>query len=164
MYRRVVGLCLELIRQFYDAPRSFRTLGELGEGAFVSFDNAGLVAQSQGMAFGLDMGMRLPVFDIRIEAQRKNAYARLSQNELAVQFFQLGFFDPGRAEQALQCMQMMDFDGKEELMQRISAGAARFQAAQAAQAQAAQAAQAAQLTAPETAQMMAARQGAHVGS
>ena len=162
VYRRVVGLCLELMRQFYDAPRSFRILGELGEGAFVSFDNAGLVAQSQGMAFGLDMGMRLPVFDIRIEAQRKNAYSRLSQNELAVQFFQLGFFDPARAEQALQCMQMMDFDGKDELMQRIAAGAARFQAAQAAQA--AQAVQAVQLTAPETAQMMAARQGAHVGS
>ena len=116
VYRRVVGLCLELMRQFYDAPRSFRILGELGEGAFVSFDNTGLVAQSQGMAFGLDMGMRLPVFDIRIEAQRKNAYSRLSQNELAVQFFQLGFFDPARAGQALACMQMMDFDGKDELM------------------------------------------------
>ncbi len=156
VYRRVVGLCLELMRQFYDAPRSFRILGELGEGAFVSFDNAGLVAQSQGMAFGLDMGMRLPVFDIRIEAQRKNAYSRLSQNELAVQFFQLGFFDPARAEQALACMQMMDFDGKDELMQRIAAGGQRFQAVQAAQA-----VQAVQLTAPETAQMMAARQGAH---
>ena len=158
VYRRVVGLCLELMRQFYDAPRSFRILGELGEGAFVSFDNAGLVAQSQGMAFGLDMGMRLPVFDIRIEAQRKNAYSRLSQNELAVQFFQLGFFDPARAGQALQCMQMMDFDGKDELMQRIAAGAARFQAVQAAQA-----AQAVQLTAPETAAMERARAGAHAG-
>ena len=161
VYRRVVGLCLELMRQFYDAPRSFRILGELGEGAFVSFDNTGLLAQSQGMAFGLDMGMRLPVFDIRIEAQRKNAYSRLSQNELAVQFFQLGFFDPARAEQALQCMQMMDFDGKDELMQRIAAGGQRFQAVQAVQA--AQAAQAVQLTAPETAAMERARAGAHAG-
>ena len=36
----------------------------------------------------------------------------MSQNELAIQFFNAGFFDPARAQQALLCLDMMDFDRK----------------------------------------------------
>ena len=122
-FRQVVNLCVELIRQFYDGPRQFRITGERGQPVFVSFSNAGLRPQHQGVDFGADMGFRLPVFDIRVEAQKKNAYARLSQNELATQFFQLGFFNPALAPQALACLEMMDFDGKEAVMARIAQGA-----------------------------------------
>jgi hypothetical protein len=59
------------------------------------------------------------VFDIKISAQRRNAYTKLSQNELAMQFFGMGFFHPEKAKQALLCLQMMDFDGKDTVMQTI---------------------------------------------
>lgn len=116
-FSRVVELCIELMRQFYDLPRQFRILGELGGEEFVTFTNAGLVPQLQP---GPGAAYRLPVFDIRVGAQKKNPYARVSQNELALEFFQRGFFDPQRADQALQCLEMMDFEGKYEMMQRIA--------------------------------------------
>ena len=46
----------------------------------------------------------------------------LAQNELALQFFQLGFFRPGMEQQALACLDMMDFDGKEQVLQKIRSG------------------------------------------
>lgn len=119
-YTRVVGLCIELIRQFYDAPRQFRIVGEYGAQQFVSFDNSGLQPQWQGSEFGMDMGYRLPVFDIKVSAEKHSAYTRVAQNELALQFFNLGFFNPQMADQAIMCMDMMDFDGKADLMQKVS--------------------------------------------
>ena len=119
-YTQVVQLCIELIRQFYDLPRTFRILGQYGAEEYVSFSNQGLKPQHQGTDFGVDMGCRLPVFDIKVSAQKKNIYTKVSQNELALQFFQLGFFNPQLTDQALLCLNMMDFDGKDALAQRIS--------------------------------------------
>ena len=122
-YGRVVELCIALIRQFYDLPRQFRITGTLGEESFVSYTNAGLQPKYQTDGFGRDMGWRLPVFDIRVSAQKKSRYASLSQNELALQLWSAGFFDPSRVDQALQCLDMMDFDGKEALMGKLQRGA-----------------------------------------
>ncbi len=113
-YGELVELLIELIRQFYTLPRQFRILGETGAEEFVSYSNRGLMPQP--MAYG---GLRLPVFDIKVVPQRRAAYSRLSQNELALQFYGLGFFDPARASQVLPCLEMMEFDGKEELRQKL---------------------------------------------
>ena len=118
-YREVVVMVIELIRQFYDLPRQFRITGENGAQQFVNYSNAGIVPQAQGMAFGEDMGYRLPMFDIEVTAQKASPYAKLSQNELALQFFGTGFFNPQLADQALACIDMMDFDRKDAVMQRI---------------------------------------------
>ena len=122
-FGRMVEMIIELIRQFYDLPRKFRILGRFGAEEFVTYDNSSLLPQPYGEAFGQDMGLRLPVFDVRISAQKRNAYARMTQNELAIQFFQLGFFDPQRSDQAMQCLEMMEFEGKEQLMRRLSENA-----------------------------------------
>lgn len=119
-YTGIVGLVIELIRQFYDMPRQFRILGEQGGEEYVTYTNAGLKPQPQGMAFGEDMGFRLPVFDIKVSAQKKSAYTKMSQNELALQFFQLGFFSPDAVDQTMLCLEMMDFDGKDGMMQRVA--------------------------------------------
>ena len=68
-FREVVELVVELIRQFYDLPRQFRILGENGREDFVSYTNAGIKPVYQGMEMGVDMGYRLPVFDIEITAE-----------------------------------------------------------------------------------------------
>lgn len=119
-YTGIVGLVIELIRQFYDMPRQFRILGEQGGEEYVTYTNAGLKPQPQGMAFGEDMGFRLPVFDIKVSAQKKSAYTKMSQNELALQFYQLGFFSPDAVDQTMMCLEMMDFDGKDGMMQRVA--------------------------------------------
>ena len=119
-YGQIINLCIELIRQFYSLPRQFRITGRLGAEQFVTYDNAGLQMQEQGMLGEIDLGARLPVFDIHVVPQKSSSYTKLTQNELALQFYQLGFFSPGQADQALACMSMMEFDGKDELMQRLA--------------------------------------------
>jgi hypothetical protein len=118
-YSKLIGLCIELIRQFYDLPRQFRITGHMGTEQFIDYDNSGLVGQMQSYD-GVELGMRLPVFDIKVIPQKSSSYTRISQNELALQFYQLGFFSPNQSDQALACMSMMEFEGKDQLMQQLS--------------------------------------------
>ena len=129
-YRAFRKLCLmvvELIRQFYDLPRCFRIMGENGAARYVQYSNAGIQPQMQGIDFGMDMGMRIPLFDIEITAQKQSPYSKMSQNELALQFFNAGFFNPQIADQALACLDMMDFDRKDFIMQKISQNGGMYQ-------------------------------------
>jgi hypothetical protein len=116
----MVDMIIELIRQFYDMPRKFRILGQYGMERYITYTNQGLQPQHQGNDFGQDMGFRLPVFDVKVSAQKKNVYTKVAQNELALQFFQLGFFNPQMVDQSLMCLEMMDFDDKDIIMQKIS--------------------------------------------
>ena len=113
-------LIIELIRQFYDLPRCFRITGSNGEYSFVSYTNDAITAQSMNDGFGNILGNRLPVFDIKVKAQKQSAFTKLSQNELAKEFYRLGFFEPSRAEQTLACLDMMEFEGKHLLSEKIS--------------------------------------------
>ena len=129
-YRAFRKLCLmvvELIRQFYDLPRCFRIMGENGTARYVQYSNAGILPQSQGNDLGMDMGFRLPLFDIEVTAQKQSPYSKMSQNELALQFFGAGFFNPAIADQALACLDMMDFDRKHFIMQKIAQNGGMYQ-------------------------------------
>ena len=126
-YRKVCLMVIELIRQFYDLPRQFRILGENGAARFVQYSNAGILPQAQGFEMGMDMGYRLPLFDIEITAQKQSPYSKMSQNELALQFYQAGFFNPQMADQALACLDMMDFDRKHFIMQKIAQNGGMYQ-------------------------------------
>ena len=126
-YRKVCLMVIELIRQFYDIPRCFRILGENGAARFVEYSNAGISPQFQGVEMGVDMGYRLPMFDIEITAQKQSPYSKMSQNELALQFYSAGFFNPQMADQALACLDMMDFDRKQFIMQKIAQNGGMYQ-------------------------------------
>ncbi len=119
-FRKVCLMVIELIRQFYDMPRCFRILGEGGAAEYVSYSNQGLQPQNQGVELGVDMGYRLPLFDIEVTAEKQSPYAKMSQNELALQFYSAGFFNPQAADQALACLDMMDFDRKAFIMEKIA--------------------------------------------
>ena len=118
-FEKIIDQIIELIRQFYTIPRQFRITGEMGEEQYLTFDNSGMQPQAQGMDFGMDMGLRMPVFDVKVSAQTKNAYSKNSQNELALALYTQGVFNPQMADQALMLLDMMEFDGKEDLMQKI---------------------------------------------
>lgn len=118
-YREVCYMVVELIRQFYDIPRTFRINPEGMQEQFVSYDNSGLKPQPQ-MTMGMDMGLRLPEFDIDVTSEKANPYKKMEINELALQFFGLGFFNPQMTDQALACLNMMDFSKKDEIIKKIS--------------------------------------------
>ena len=124
-YQDMIEMCIELIRQFYDMPRQFRIVGESGQALFVSMDNAAMRPQAQ-MIGGEMLGYRLPVYDVKVKVQKRNAYTRMSQNELALQLFNMGFFNPQLAPTALSCLEMMDFEGKDELSQRLAQNGTLF--------------------------------------
>ena len=126
-FRKMCLMVIELIRQFYDLPRRFRIMGENGAARYVQYSNAGIQPQAQGFEMGMDMGFRLPLFDIEITAQKQSPYSKMSQNELALQFFGAGFFNPQMADQALACLDMMDFDRKQFVMQKIAQNGGMYQ-------------------------------------
>ena len=112
----VVTLCIELIRQFYSLPRQFRLLG----GEFASYDSSGL--QPVAMSDGVEVSYRVPVFDLEISAQQENPYKTMEYNQFALQLFQMGFFRDDMAQQALRCLELMDFKNKDLVMGMIRRG------------------------------------------
>ena len=122
-YARMIRMVIERIRQFYDLPRQFRIVGQRGAEQFVQYSNRGLQPQTLYGANGQPDGLRKPVFDIEVSAQKASEYTSMAQNELALQFFQLGFFNPQMVDQALSTLDMMDFDGKDSIIQKIQENA-----------------------------------------
>ena len=112
----VVTLCIELIRQFYGLPRQFRLLG----GEFASYDSSGL--QPVAMSDGVEVSYRVPVFDLEISAQQENPYKTMEYNQFALQLFQMGFFRDDMAQQALRCLELMDFKNKDLVIGMIRRG------------------------------------------
>ncbi len=112
-YARMIRMVIERIRQFYDLPRTFRITGAGGEEQFVLYCNEHL-RRSPGAPGA-------PVFDVAVSAQKHAEYSRLAQNELALQLYQLGFFRPEFAAQACACLEMMDFDGRDAVLQTVRA-------------------------------------------
>ena len=122
-YARMIRMVIERIRQFYDLPRQFRIIGQRGAEQFVQYSNQGLQPQTLYGANGQPDGLRKPVFDIEVSAQKASEYTSMAQNELALQFFQLGFFNPQMVDQALSTLDMMDFDGKDSIIQKVQENA-----------------------------------------
>ena len=125
-FKKIVELVIELIRQFYDESRSFRIVGDDGGTDFVTLGNAMVAPQEQGMAFGIDLGSRLPVFDIVVKPQKQSAYSRESQTQTALNLYNMGFFAPNNADSALACLDMMDFDEIQKVKDKIKQNGTLF--------------------------------------
>ncbi len=128
-YTQECYLAIELIRQFYDEARSFRITGETGQKEYIQFSNASIQGQPVGLAYpgqelepGYAQSWRRPVFDIVVKPQKRSPYSKMSQNELAKELYQLGFFNPQLAEQSLTAIDMMDFDGKQKVKDKVQQG------------------------------------------
>lgn len=137
-YRSFTRICLkiiELIRQFYDVTRCFRITGEDGTQQYQEFNNT---MMQDKRTVGNEVFERLPIYDIKVSAQKSNPFSVVSQNELALQFYQLGFFNPQMADQSLACIDMLEFEGKQKIMQKIQQNGTLAQQLQAAMQQIAQ--------------------------
>lgn len=120
-YSRILLMVIERIRQFYDFPRQFRILGRNGQMEFTSYDNSGLQMQPQEAVGGEDMGLRKPLFDIQVSAQKQNPYSKMGNNELMLQLLNAGVFTPQMADQSQMLLSMMDFPKRDELLQKVEA-------------------------------------------
>lgn len=149
-YEKINTLCIELIRQFYDEPRSFRIVGapqQMPEGMpqgmpgamgggmpqggmmpprdsfhFVEFSNKMIKDQEIGVAADGTTMLRHPMFDLDIKAQKRNPFSREAQNQLALELMARGAFNPQMADAALCALSLMDFEGIEEVRERVEQG------------------------------------------
>lgn len=105
-FKAINYLVIELMRQFYDDSRYFRIRGDGGETDFIEF-------------MGDDAFSGRPVFDIEVISQKKSPFSKTVQNEMAKELYAAGLFDPKNAEQAMICLEMMDFEGKNIVMEKV---------------------------------------------
>ena len=118
-FENICYFVLENIRQFYDESRFFRILGDNGHEEFIDYDNRAIrIAETQNPMTG-EMDSRMPIFDIKITAQKQSPFSRISQNELAKELYRLGLFNPQMADQSMIVLDMMEFEGKEAIKDKI---------------------------------------------
>ena len=122
-YRTYTDICymvIELIRQFYDESREFRITGADGKVEFIDYQNTNLKLQPLPQVPGQEQRFKQSTFDIKVKAQKANPYSRMSQNELAKELFAGGYFNPQLADQALMALEMMDFEGKQTIVEKVA--------------------------------------------
>ena len=119
-------LVIELIRQFYTEPRSFRIDDGNGRFEFIYFSNANIVDEDRPTPEGF-IRHRRPVFDIEVSAEKQSPFSRAAQNETIKELYGLGMFAPENAVAALTTIDAMQFEGKDRLMQKIQDNAIMLQ-------------------------------------
>lgn len=119
-YKDIVLMVIELMREFFTQKRVYRITDERGIKHFEEFSREDLYRQSpQSDALGFDIGTtkrERVELDIEIVPQKQNVYTRESTNELLLSLWKAGIFPKGSIESSVMMIRLMDFDGKEKLI------------------------------------------------
>ena len=129
-FQQINYIVLELIRQFYDEIRSFRITGESGADQYVQFDNRHIREQKTIDPMTGEIDFRRPVFDIKITSQKQSPFNKIAQNELAKELYSMGVFNPQMTDQALLMLEMMDFEQKDLVIQKVQQNGTLMQTVQ----------------------------------
>lgn len=108
---------IELIRQFYTEPRTFRIDDGTGRYEYMDYSNVNIASQDITTPEGTRH--KKSIFDLEVSAEKQSPFSRASQNETAKELYQMGLFAPDNATSALVCLDMMEFEGKEKIKQQI---------------------------------------------
>lgn len=134
-YVRIIHFVIELVRQFYTEPRSFRITGEGGDAEYIRYSNEKIAPRTIEGDFGGEAYTKQPIFDIKVKAQKRSSFSREVENERAKELYAAGFFNPQMTDQALCALDMMDFEGIDKVKQRIGQNGTMFQQIQMLQQQ-----------------------------
>ena len=117
-YKRIINICIELIRQFYDIERHFRIIGNDGTDEYTTYNNSNIKAEVSG---DIENGQyfRLPEFDISLAVQKSNPITREQQNQTIMQLWSAGFFNPQLLDYSILALNCMQFEGKDELIKLL---------------------------------------------
>lgn len=117
VFTEICSCVIELMRQFYTLPRFYRIAGENNKPEYIEFDNSQLLKQEsggQGEIFD-----RMPIFDIKVKAQKSSPFATAASNEMMMNLYKLGFFSSQNADSALIALEGMTFEGKTKVEEMI---------------------------------------------
>jgi len=126
-FEQLNNLAIKVIAQFWTEDRMFRIIGTDGTIKFVTLNGKRLRMKPQPGIVGLDMGYREPIFDIKVRAQKSSPFSAAVENERAMMLYSAGFFRPDMADQALAALEMMTFEGVEQVRQRIAQNGLMYQ-------------------------------------
>lgn len=119
----IYKLVIELIRQFYDETRAFRVTGANdSEYQFVDINNQQLQPQPAGTDSAGNVLFREPIFDLKVQAQKRNPFSTMEGNQRASELYGMGFFNPDRAQEAIAALEMMEFEGIEKVRDTVKQG------------------------------------------
>lgn len=115
-YKSLMHMVIELIRQFYNEKKSYRTKDSSGKTGYETFSNEDMYASGE---YDPVNGYSNPVpieFDIDVVAQRENPYTREQQNNTLLTLWSSGLININNYEAALVVLKNMNFDGKDRLI------------------------------------------------
>lgn len=125
---------IEIMRQRYQNTRFFRIAGTEEEYDFVEFNNQDLLPREIEQEDGQSI-LHTPVFDVKIKAQKQSPFSTMANNEQYLNFFKAGMFNPQIADQALLCVELLEFEGKENLIRKLKENGTLLQTVQELQGQ-----------------------------
>lgn len=136
-FEQECNMVVALIAQFYTEDRKFRIDGKNGaEPEYIDYNNEKLQAQQLSTMYqGEDPKYRKPIFDIKVRPEKQNPFSQMAHNELAKELFAAGMFNPELSTQALVALEMMQFEGKDKIIQKIQENATLMQQMQQMQQQ-----------------------------
>ena len=102
-------------------PQAYAVVGE-GVPPFELFERGKYVTRTAPYDTADTSPDILPEFDLEVMAQDETPYQTMEYNQLALQLFQMGFFRSDMAEQALRCLELMQFRSKDTLAEVIRQG------------------------------------------
>ena len=119
-YKDIVIMVIELMREFFSEKRVYRITDEMGIKRFEEFSKDDLFHEApQSDALGFDIGRTKKErveLDIEIIPQKQNFYTRESTNELLLSLWKAGILPKESIESSVMMIRLMDFDGKEKLI------------------------------------------------
>lgn len=132
-FKKVVTLVVELVREFYSEDRQFRIIGEDQNPEYITFNNQSMINQITNIEEAYiplpdgnkipnpewEPTYRKPVYDIEIIAQKENPFNTISHNQMMLDLYKLGAFNPEMAVASTLLIDNMIFDGKEKLLLKI---------------------------------------------
>lgn len=114
VYAEACRLVIELIRQFYTEERCFRVV--LADGG-IEYKMISSQMLKPTTAAGI---IREPIFDVKVSAQKSSPFSRVAQNEMAQNLYNIGAFNPDNIDATLVMLSIMDFDGKDQVIEKLN--------------------------------------------
>lgn len=130
-FETICHICIEIMSQFYTEDRTFRITGnKKGEFEYQTV-NAQMMGEQpilnpmNGMPLTASDGSilyRKPIFDVTVQAQKRNPFSTMEANQRAQELYSMGFFNPEKAQESLCALEMMEFEGKDKVLDQVKTG------------------------------------------
>ncbi len=132
-YRDVCIMVIDLMRQFFTEPRTYRVTGAHGEKEDISFGASDIqeareipMTDEDGN-FITDINGNIKanteykpiLLEVSVTAQKSNPYTKQGQNATMSELYKMGVFSPDNLEYSIILLESMQIEGKEKILDAL---------------------------------------------